>query len=144
LDDLEIEARILFAVSLLNRVQPVTRNKWRIAMHIQAGKHIVRDSDPAFRHFKDGDGNRHFDHVVKFEQRFDSAPQVLVALNHVDIGPEVKLQVAAENVTATGFVLRYSTWTSARVISVGAQWIAFHSAVSDVTLTEKIFDPETD
>ena len=83
-------------------------------MHIQAGKHIVTDGHPVFHLFKDGEGNRHFDHVVKFEQKFDSAPQVLVALNHVDAGPEVKVQVAAENITATGFVLRYSTWANAR------------------------------
>ena len=113
-------------------------------MHIQAGKHIVADSHPAFHPFKVGEGNRHFDHVVKFEQEFDSAPQVLVALNHVDVGPEVKLQVAAENITATGFVLRYSAWANARVLSVGAQWIAFHAAVSDVTLTGKLLDPDSD
>jgi H-type lectin domain len=115
-----------------------------VAMHIQAGKHIVTDSNPAFQPFKDGDGNRHFDHVVKFDQKFDSAPQVLVALNHVDVGPEVKLQVAAENITASGFVLRYSTWADARVLSVGAQWIAFHAALSDMTLTGKLFDPNSD
>jgi hypothetical protein len=113
-------------------------------MHIQAGKHMVTDSTPVFQPFKDGEGNRHFDHVVRFEEKFDSAPQVLVALNYVDVGPEVKLQVAAENITATGFVLRYSTWANARVFSVGAQWIAFHAAVSDVTLSEKIFDPDSD
>jgi hypothetical protein len=75
---------------------------------------------------------------------FESTPQVLVALNHLDGGPEVKLQVAAENITASGFVLRYSTWAKARVVSVGAQWVAFHADMTEMTLAENVYDPDSD
>lgn len=113
-------------------------------MHVQSGKHIVASSNPAFQPFKDGEGNRYFDHVVKFEQGFESPPQVLVSLNHLDGGPEVKLHVAAEKVTASGFVLRYSTWADARVVSVGAQWFAFHTDMTEMTLAENVYDLDSD
>jgi hypothetical protein len=99
-------------------------------MHIQAGNHAVADNDRAFRAFRDGEGERHFEYAVKFEQPFEEVPQILVALNHLDVESHtaLRLSVTAEKISASGFTLRYSTWANTQVFSVGAQWIAFHEA----------------
>ena len=108
-------------------------------MHIQSGKHVVGDNAQGFEALQDGEGRRHFDHIVKFEQKFDDVPHVLVALNYLDVTPHaLKLHVSAEEVSASGFVLRYSTWATAHVFGVGAQWTAFRAALSDFRLTGRI------
>jgi H-type lectin domain len=107
-------------------------------MHIQAGNHAVADNDHGFRHFKDGEGERHFEHVVKFEQPFDAVPNILVALNRLDIASDLRLSVTAEKITTRGFTLRYTTWANAQVLGVGAQWMAFHAGLSDFRLTGRI------
>lgn len=109
-------------------------------MHIQAGHHAVADNDRAFRAFKDGEGERHFEHGVKFEQPFEDVPQILVALNRLDIASHaaLKVSVTAETISVAGFTLRYSTWADTRILGVGAQWMAFHAALSDFRLTGRI------
>ena len=109
-------------------------------MHIQAGSHAVPEDDREFRMFKDGEGERHFDHVVKFKEPFEEIPQVLVALDHLDIAAytALRLKVRAEKISATGFTLRYSTWANTQILGVGSQWIAFHAALSDLRLTGRI------
>jgi len=109
-------------------------------MHIQAGRHAVAEDDREFRMFKDGEGERRFDHVVKFKEPFEEIPQVLVALDHLDIAAytALRLKVRAEKISATGFTLRYSTWANTQILGVGSQWMAFHAALSDLRLTGRI------
>jgi hypothetical protein len=109
-------------------------------MHIQAGNHAVADHDHAFRAFRDGEGERHFDYIVKFEQPFEEVPQILVTLTRIDIAPHTALRlcIAAEKISASGFTLRYSTWANSQILGVGARWMAFHAALSDLTLTGRI------
>jgi hypothetical protein len=109
-------------------------------MHIQAGNHAVDDNDRSFQAFKDGEGERYCEHAVKFEQPFEEVPQILVALNHLDVESHtaLRLSVTAEKISASGFTLRYSTWANTQVFGVGAQWIAFHEALSDFRLTRRI------
>ena len=108
-------------------------------MHIQSGKHTVGNND---RSLSGGDrqGPRHLDHAVKFEQRFDETPHVLVALNHLEIAPKtaLTLQVTAEEISASGFVLRYTTGANTEIFGMGAQWIAFHPDLGDSRLPRRI------
>jgi hypothetical protein len=115
-------------------------NKRPIQMHIQAGNHAVAGNDHAFQAFKDGEGERHFEHFVKFEEPFEEIPRILVALNHLDIASftALRLNVTAEKISAAGFTLRYSTWANTQIFGVGAQWMAFHAALSDFRLTGRI------
>jgi hypothetical protein len=108
-------------------------------MHIQSGKHIVGDNDRSLS-VGDSQGRRHFDHAVKFEQRFDDSPHVLVALNQFEIAPKaaLTLQVTAEEISTTGFVLRYTTGANAEIFAMGAQWIAFHADLGDSRLPRRI------
>lgn len=109
-------------------------------MHIQSGKHVVGDNDRRFLGVNDGERQRHFDHVVKFVQRFDDVPHVLVALNHLDIesNAALTLQVTAEEISSSGFVLRYTTGGDNEIFGVGAQWIAFHADLGDSRLPRRI------
>jgi hypothetical protein len=109
-------------------------------MQIQAGNHVVAQNDRAFQTFKDGEGERHFEHVVKFKEPFEEVPQIVVGLSHLDIPSftALRLNVTAEKISPTGFTLRYSTWENTQIFGVGAQWMAFHAALSDFRLTGRI------
>ena len=109
-------------------------------MHIQAGNHVVLENDRSFQSFKDGEGERHFEHVVKFEWQFEEAPQILVALNRLDIACHnlLRVHVTAEKISASGFTLRYFTCANTQIFGIGAQWIAFHAAMSDFRLPRRI------
>ena len=109
-------------------------------MHIQAGNHAVAENNRAFQPFKDGEGERQFEHVVKFKEPFAEVPQILVAFNRLDIASHAPLRVnvTAEKISPTGFTLRYSTWANTQIFGIGAYWMAFHAALSDFRLTGRI------
>ena len=109
-------------------------------MNIQSGNHAVAEKDRTFQAFKDGEGERHFEHVVKFEEPFEEIPKILVALSHLDIASytALRLTVTAEKISAKGFTLRYSTWANTQIFGIGAQWMGFHAALSDFRLTGRI------
>lgn len=109
-------------------------------MHIQTGNHAVSENDHAFRPFKDGEGERHFEHVVKFEWPFEEVPQILVALNRLDIACHngLRVNVTAEKISISRFTLHYSTFANTQIFGIGAQWIAFHAAMSDFRLPGRI------
>jgi phosphoribosyl 1,2-cyclic phosphodiesterase len=111
-----------------------------IPMHIQSGKHVVGDNDDRFLAVNESHGHRHFDHAVKFAQRFDDIPHVLVALTHIDIpsNAALTLQVTAEEISASGFVIRYTTRANTEIFGIGAQWIAFHPDLGDSRLPRRI------
>jgi len=99
-------------------------------MHIQAGIHAVDDNNPDFRSFRDGEGERSFEHIVRFEQPFATVPKILVALSHLDIASyaALRLNITAEKISASGFTLRYFTWGNTQILGLGAQWMAFHES----------------
>jgi hypothetical protein len=99
-------------------------------MHIQAGIHVVADDNEDFRSFRDGEGERSFEQIVRFEQPFPNVPKILVALSHLDIGSytALRLNITAEKVSASGFTLRYFTWANTQILGLGAQWMAFHES----------------
>ncbi len=99
-------------------------------MHIQAGIHAVDDNNPDFRSFRDGEGERSFGHIVRFEQPFATVPKILVALSHLDIASyaALRLNITAEKISASGFTLRYFTWGNTQILGLGAQWMAFHES----------------
>lgn len=97
-------------------------------MHIQAGIHAVADDNPDFRSFREGE--RSFEHIVKFEQAFATVPKILVALSHLDIASyaALRLTVTAKKISASGFTLRYFTWGNTQIFGLGAQWMALHES----------------
>jgi H-type lectin domain len=74
-------------------------------MNIQSGNHAVAEKDRTFQAFKDGEGERHFEQVVKFEEPFEETLKILVALSHLDIASytALRLTVTTEKISANGF-----------------------------------------
>ena len=100
------------------------------SMLIQAGIHTVADDDESFRSFRDGEGERSFVHLVRFERPFATAPKILVTITHFDIASytALRLNIRAEKISASGFTLRYFTWANTQIFGLGAQWMAFHES----------------
>jgi hypothetical protein len=99
-------------------------------MHIQTGIHAADDNNPDFRSFRDKEGERSFEHIVRFEQPFATVPKILVALSHLDIASyaALRLTVTAKKISASGFTLRYFTWGNTQILSLGVQWMALHES----------------
>jgi H-type lectin domain-containing protein len=97
-------------------------------MDIQTGIHTVADDNESFRSFRDGQGERSFEHIVRFERPFAAAPKILVTLSHLDVVSytALRLNITAEKISASGFTLRYFTWANTQILGLGAQWMAFH------------------
>src|SRR4051812_10902227 len=110
-----------------------------MSMHIQSGKHVVGVDNDKFRSFNEEDGPRSFEHVVNFEERFTVTPEVIVAINHLDVASfsALRVHVSAEEVDSSGFTLRYSTWANTQIFRLGAYWIAFGPPLSSFQQPEK-------
>jgi hypothetical protein len=63
---------------------------------------------------------------VRFAEPFSSPPQVITAIQSIDANQAkgVRIDVIAENVTATGFTLRYNKWADTIINEVRAIWVA--------------------
>jgi hypothetical protein len=74
-----------------------------------------------------GSGDRHFDQHIDFARAFRTPPDVQVALTSIDIGnaANARLIVTAENVSATGFDIRFATWADTKVYAVIVNWTAY-------------------
>jgi H-type lectin domain-containing protein len=109
-------------------------------MNIQSGNHAVAEKDRTFQAFTDGEGERHFEHVVKFEEPFEETLRILVALSHLDIASytALRLTVTAEKISANGFTCATPRGQTPRSLGIGAQWMGFHAALSDFRLTGRI------
>lgn len=83
-----------------------------------------KDPDAWFLHV--GEGRRVFIQHVDFASAFTAAPRVVVSLRGVDADTDASLRILvdAENVTKTGFDVRYSTWANSRVYTGWVSWTA--------------------
>lgn len=73
-----------------------------------------------------GEGSRESRHVVLFREPFFEPPVVMVGLSMWDIdhNQTARADIAAEEVTATGFHLVFRTWGDTRIARVRADWTA--------------------
>jgi len=70
---------------------------------------------------------RVYEEKVLFEgERFQTAPEVAVALAQFDIlrGANLRLEAKATDATVDGFTIQIKTWGDTCVWSAGVQWIA--------------------
>ncbi len=79
-----------------------------------------------------GTGPRAYRQPVRFDEAFAEPPVVQVGLSMWDLDRKTnqRMDIAAENVTETGFDIVFRTWGDTRVARVRADWIAF-GEVSD-------------
>ncbi|KAG8703282.1 hypothetical protein FRC09_004260 [Ceratobasidium sp. 395] len=72
---------------------------------------------------------------VTFDKSFGSVPKVVVWFQEFefDKAHNWRLQASAENITATGFTLKLSTWGDSKLYKAGVTWIAHPSNRSNIT-----------
>lgn len=76
-----------------------------------------------------GEGPREIRRVVAFGTPFATPPVVQVGFSMLDISNAAgaRIDVTAEDIGRTGFVLRVGTWADSRIARVRVAWIAFGS-----------------
>jgi hypothetical protein len=93
---------------------------------------IAQGDDVLFSDFEDGgemwtgDGPRARRKPLSFPTPFRSAPAVHVALSmwDMDSATNARADVAAENITETGFEVVFRTWGDTRVARARIRWMA--------------------
>ena len=80
-----------------------------------------------------GTGAREVRCRVAFDQPFAGAPVVQLGVTMWDVSnaAALRLDVSAEAIDATGFVMRVSTWSDSRIARVRVGWIAFGACRDD-------------
>jgi len=73
-----------------------------------------------------GDGPRSHVTDLRFSEPFRTSPSVHVsfAMWDMDGAPNQRAELAAEDVTAEGFTIRFSTWGDSRVARIAVNWMA--------------------
>lgn len=73
-----------------------------------------------------GEGSRERRKSVSFAEAFASPPAVHVSLSmwDMDTRTAIRADIAAENITETGFDLVFRTWSDSRIARVRASWLA--------------------
>lgn len=93
---------------------------------------ILQGSRMLFSDFADGgpmwtgEGPREARQGVVFDPSFTAAPAVIVGLSLLDLDrrSNARLDLTAENVTATGFDIVLRTWGDSRIARIRADWTA--------------------
>lgn len=109
---------------------------WKIRTHRMG---IDQGSRLLFSDFKHdgkmwtGDGDREFRAAIAFSEPFVTAPAVKVGLSMWDVDHRTnqRMDITADNVTATGFEMVFRTWGDSRIARVRADWIAIGEVAHD-------------
>lgn len=80
-----------------------------------------------------GSGQREVRHIQSFVDGFVEPPVVTIGLSMWDIASQSnsRVDIAAENVTATEFEIVFRTWGDTRVARVRASWLAIGATRGD-------------
>jgi hypothetical protein len=73
-----------------------------------------------------GAGPREVRHAQMFKERFQSAPVVTIGISMWDIDHKTnsRVDISADNITATGFEIVFRTWADTRIARIRADWMA--------------------
>lgn len=84
-------------------------------------------------HMWRGDGPRQVRRQVSFAQTYVDPPHVQVSLSMWDISNNTNLRVdvQAEEITETGFVIVFRTWADTQVARVRVAWTSFGALPND-------------
>lgn len=96
------------------------------------GLQIVTATDEIFNHVDGnepmwaGDGPRALDLAVAFSRRFAAPPAISVGLSGIDAShsENLRFNLSVEEVSETGFVLRFVTWGDTHIARASATWTA--------------------
>ncbi len=80
-----------------------------------------------------GSGPREVRHVQTFSEPFQSPPVVTVGISMWDIDRKTnsRVDISADNITATGFEIVFRTWADTRIARIRADWMAIGQVRDD-------------
>jgi hypothetical protein len=95
------------------------------AQQIESGVFDVNTNTKGYTLDKNS-GDRIFTLEVRFNNPFETIPNVVVGLNKMefDKNTNARVDVQATAVSRDGFVLRIKTWGDTRVLVLGGSWVA--------------------
>jgi len=105
---------------------------------IQTGNHWFKQGHTGYTLNK-GSGNRSLSYHIQFKQAFTALPRIVPLLSAVDVldqnsknskddSRDARINVEAQNTTATGFELKVNTWNNTLIWSVTSSYIAYGDA----------------
>lgn len=73
-----------------------------------------------------GRGDRETRHQIEFTEPFNDAPAVMVGISLWDTDHQTNMRanIAADEITETGFVIVFRTWGDTRIARISADWTA--------------------
>jgi len=100
---------------------------------IDQGEHIMFSDYENNGRMWSGDGTRQRKKTIVFSESFAHAPTVQVSMSLLDLDKETNLRadVQAKNVSASGFDLIFRTWGDTRVARVRLSWLAIGAVPSE-------------
>jgi hypothetical protein len=77
-----------------------------------------------------GSGPREVRQIQSFDEPFLEPPAVTVGISMWDIDHQAnaRVDISADNVTATGFEIVFRTWSDSRIARIRADWMAIGAA----------------
>jgi hypothetical protein len=95
------------------------------AQSVQTGTFTASESTPNYT-LAAGSGDRTVSIDVKFDKPFAGKPQIVLGVTTVDAAKEGNLRydVKADAVTASGFTLQLKTWSDTKIFTLGGTWLA--------------------
>lgn len=80
-----------------------------------------------------GSGPREVRHLQEFSEPFQSIPVVTIGISMWDIDHKTnsRVDISADNITATGFEIVFRTWADTRIARIRADWMAIGQTRDD-------------
>ena len=96
--------------------------------NIQTGEYV--GNFPCCQHYmNNAKGNRIVKQHITFEKKYETKPNVMVAISSLDAGCATsittRVRVSAKNIDTSGFDIEINTWCASVLFEVKVSWISF-------------------
>ena len=96
--------------------------------NIQTGEYV--GNFPCSQHYmNNAKGNRIVKQHITFEKKYETKPNVMVAISSLDAGcakaVTTRVRVSAKNIDTSGFDIEINTWNTSVLFEVKVSWISF-------------------
>jgi hypothetical protein len=76
----------------------------------------------------DGEGRRTFSVEVRFENSFESTPEIILSVTYLNAetkeGVRIKYELVKKAVSRDGFIIEISTWDDSKIHEIRGEWFA--------------------
>ncbi len=97
-------------------------------INIQSGEWYVEFfAYNEYKHMMNSRGERSITKHIEFDVKFKKTPKVIASISLLDIkrGTNLRVNVYAEHINASGFDLRIATWDDTKLYRLRGSWISF-------------------